>query len=534
MQLPNIKNAKEIAAGGEGRILEHPTDKSKVIKIYHLVRPYVFIDHLKVLSKLPKTFVKPIDIYDDGVNVLGFSMDYVNLNDYWLFNNLFNKGFCTSNSITINFKIKVLTSLRKELEKIHKLGIVVGDLNQYNLFVSKRGDILFVDVDSYATTSQPHSGVLIDEIRDWTTPNISDKTDAWAFDILAFWSTTHCHPFKWVVPGNTETLEQRVRNGKSILTKIPGVKIPPLYVPPTGHVLDQFNEVFKGRRYMVDFQKATMPIPVIIPQVPITSDLTIREIFKNVTEINSAVNQFALKANGEWHLFVSDITKITREVEIVPIVKKATSLYPATAVGEFAYTIAGTLYTKEHTFVQSYYKPSFYYSLGALTVVDYAEDEQWNYEISRQLAGTIQGTMLPVFAKSIIFRGAPIQNFGKMRKLNVPYGHQYALIPIHEDTKDAFYCRHFAAAEIKTKRTTLFELSYTGKKIKDLDYLPHFAVMGILAFIPGDGFIEIVNATGNVISRMNVSNCTRTSQLHYTTSGILMLENNILYLLNTK
>ena len=28
----DIKNAKEIAAGGEGRILEHPTDKKKVIK----------------------------------------------------------------------------------------------------------------------------------------------------------------------------------------------------------------------------------------------------------------------------------------------------------------------------------------------------------------------------------------------------------------------------------------------------------------------------------------------------------------------
>lgn len=49
----DLRNAREIAAGGEGRILEHPTAKGKVIKIYHQVRPGSFDQHLQTLSKLP-------------------------------------------------------------------------------------------------------------------------------------------------------------------------------------------------------------------------------------------------------------------------------------------------------------------------------------------------------------------------------------------------------------------------------------------------------------------------------------------------
>lgn len=99
----DIRNSKEIAAGGEGRILEHPTIANRVIKIYHTPRSNGFAKHLETLAMLPDNFIKPIEIYYDGNNkVAGFDMLYVKLSDFWLFNNLFNKGFCNTNRIDHN------------------------------------------------------------------------------------------------------------------------------------------------------------------------------------------------------------------------------------------------------------------------------------------------------------------------------------------------------------------------------------------------------------------------------------------------
>ena len=50
----------------------------------------------------------------------------------------------------------MLKNLTKELQALHSLGIVIGDLNQYNLFFSKKAEILFVDVDSYQTKDNNH------------------------------------------------------------------------------------------------------------------------------------------------------------------------------------------------------------------------------------------------------------------------------------------------------------------------------------------------------------------------------------------
>jgi len=102
----DLASAKEIAAGGEGKIFEHPANKKKVVKLYHQPRPAGFANHLEILSQLGDAFVKPQEIYFNGRGqVAGFDMDYVNFNNYWLFNNLFNKGFCNTNRIDKGFKI---------------------------------------------------------------------------------------------------------------------------------------------------------------------------------------------------------------------------------------------------------------------------------------------------------------------------------------------------------------------------------------------------------------------------------------------
>ncbi len=524
----DLIRAKEIAAGGEGKIFEHPTDKKKVIKLYHQVRLASFAKHLSILSSLGKEFIKPGEVYYINGKVAGFAMDYVNFNDYWLFNNLFNKGFCNSNKIDNSFKTGVLMQLKASLESLHATGIVVGDLNQYNLFVSKNGKILFVDVDSYATKEQLHSGVLLDEIRDWTTMNINKETDAWAYDILAFWTTTFCHPFKWVAPGNSETLEQRVKAGKSFLTKITNLKVPPLYQPPTGDVLKQFQEIFNGRRYMIDLHGIHIPVPVQVTQAVHSASVNIREIATNVLGVHNAGNYITIHGhNNEWTLVETSIAKITRDVkEII-----CDEMYPA-ANGKYIIRTGSWIEGSSGSSIR-FNQPEFYYADGSIAVFDYGTDTQWNINVANQV-GALDCISTPVFAKSIIVRDAPIQNFGGAKFLNVPFGNKYTLVKVPQGTKNAVYCNHVASIEYVNKRKTVYQLLHPTKQFTiDLDYLPHFAVKDNLVFVPDNGTIQVYMNFAP-ISTLDVPNCTRDSKLYSTTSGILMLENNSLYLLNTK
>ena len=532
MQLPNIKNSREIAAGGEGRIIEHPNGKD-VIKMYHQPRSLSFEKHLHDLSKLSEAFVKPVDVFTDNKHVLGFSMKYVNLNDYWLFNNIFNKGFCSSNNLDTSFKIAVLMRLRKELELIHTQKVFVGDLNQFNIFVNAKAELLFVDVDSFKTITQPHSGVLLDDIRDWTTTVIDEKSDSWAYDILTFWAMTHCHPFKWVVPGNKESLEQRVKAKKSILTKIAGVKIPALYQPFTDKKhIDQFDEVFKGRRYMVNLDSTYVQSPTVVKQPTVSMDLTVRELLRDVTEVFTNGMQFTAK-NDKWHLFVSDTQKVVRETMLSSNIVDKEYLFPARKIGEYAYFDDHRLYA--YTALRpcvSAIKPELHFHEGSLCILDYGRDVQYNCDIDQQLAGEVYTGQTAVFAKSVLFRNAPIQNFGNKKFLNLPNKHHYMLQEVPNTTKDAFYCRGVFATEMKNKSIE-YQL-YSPKPIRVLDYLPHFTVMGQNIFLPDDGFIEVRALDGTAVARFDLPTCSRTSKLYPTASGILMLENRTLYLLNKK
>lgn len=541
-KLSDLTRGKEIAAGGEGTIHEHPSDNNKVIKIYHKLRPAKFAKHLETLSKLPVPFVVPKTIFVDNTGkVIGFEMDYVDFNNYHLFNNLFNKGFCTSNNIDKAFKIKVLSKMKVVLELLHKNNITVGDLNQYNLFFNKSSEILFVDVDSYQTIDNQHSGVLLDDIRDWTTTDINDKTDVWAYDILAFWATTYCHPYKWVVPGNKESLELRVKTNRSILSSITGIKIPPLYDPPVDDALKQFKEIFTGRRYMVSFSGVHVPVSAVVKQVITSNSLTIRELYTNVAKINACYNKIGVKFIGsdDWLLVETAIQKVTRQLSSIGF--SCYELYPSEK--NFAYVEKnGNNYQLKSqlpgVYAMDFFEPVFVfdYNDGFLTIIDTKNDKQFNYNLNNQLGG-IDNTITPVFAKSIIKRDGLIQNFGSQKYANIPFNNSYTLSKVPFGTKNVYSVRGFSAVEYRNQSRSEFIIqNMNGVKQKEFDYFPYFAVQGKskVLFVPDDGCIDIYSFDLQFIMRFDCSMCTRDSKLYATDSGIIMLESNTLYLLNTK
>lgn len=535
----DLSKAKEIAAGGEGRILEHPTSAVRVIKLYFQPRPKKFADHLKKLGSLPAdVFIVPLDvIYTTKDEVAGFEMLYVNFNEYWLFNNLFNKGFCNSNNVDDKFKIGVIEQMKAAVEGLHKSEILIGDLNQYNLFVSKQGKILFVDTDSYGTKTNPHSGIVIDEIRDWTNPfTINEQSDAWAYDILAFWSMTYVHPFKWVVPGNTDSLEQRIKSHKSILNSIPNIKIPPIYKPISGEPLKQFQEIFSGRRYMVSFTNAVVQTGVVIKQVLSSGSLNIRELDTNIKRVNVSDNFIAIFNGVNWKLIETKIPSITRTVDVFDaIALKIENVFPSDNKPVFQ---KSNKLVQTNALENSFRNPEFYYNNGFLAVFDYGADVQSNFNLNNQLAG-IDHKQNSIFAKSLLLRDAPIQNFGAKKFLNIPVRNSYTLIEIPFGTKNAWYCNGFVGVETREKNKTKFLLFEAGnsKKNAELHQFSYFAVSGTgnkaTIFVPEDGRIDVYKDL-SIVGSFDIPLCSSSSKLYKCNSGILMLENNILYLLNTK
>ena len=157
------------------------------------------------------------------------------------------------------------------------------------------------------------------------------------------------------------------------------------------------------------------------------------------------------------------------------------------------------------------------------------------YNIDNQLAG-VEKTQTPVFAKSILFNGCPIQNFGKKKFVNIPIRNTYTLLEVPFGTKTALYFNGWCIVETVEKGKTKFILfKPSNHKLEsgfELDYFPHFCVKGDMLFVPDDGFIGVFK-DGTMITKLDCDS-TRSSLLFSTTSGIVMLENQSLYLLNTK
>lgn len=250
-----IDESLEIQRGGEGAIIK--IDATKVAKIYHSgisgISEFTF-NHLKVL---PQTvFVIPHELfYSKSGEILGFSMEYLGA-DFMPISNLFNKNFCDKHSISYNFKLKIAKQLIASVELAHKYQIVIGDFNQFNLLFSLSGEVKCIDTDSYQTPNSPHSGRLLDEIRDYLYHGIVSKnSDYFALSVILFYLFTFAHPFKGI--------SQQVKKMQDrMILKLPifaaGIIQPKVYTPIIWQALQSKFErfYFGGERFLLNLTDA--------------------------------------------------------------------------------------------------------------------------------------------------------------------------------------------------------------------------------------------------------------------------------------
>ncbi len=525
-----------LASGGEGSVYMFPGKKDQVIKVYHDKKSLSVEKFFKQLSKLNSKFITPKEVFFDSSlsSVVGFSMKFVNFSKYHLLNNLFSKPFCAKNNIDSQFKIDILAQIKEAVQDCHKNDIVIGDLNQYNIFFSLKKEVVFVDVDSYSNKNNVKTDVLLEDIRDYTSNTIDEKSDAYSFDVLSFWALTNVHPYKWVLPGNTDNLEQRVRAGKSILSGITGIKIPPVYVPLQANMVDEFKAIFNDkRRFFASLSGgASTTTNVVIPANIVSTQVTVQEIkVTQISDFYTCGNRIAVKTRMGW--FIMD--GAGKGMVIMRGAVDCDKLFIST--NNYCYIKDDKLHSSDGKIVLDVTGLSYHYYQGELFLLDFDRDSFYVLRINNQLSGVdyFKGV---IFAPSVVVNNAIIQNFGAKKYLGLPVNRNLQLTEIPYNVLDAYVSDGFANMEIldKGKITSNFYRLSNGKaelSFRMGDNLLGFCAKGNVLFLPQDHEIHAYQ-NGTLIDKIEIKGCSSQSKLQICDAGILMLENSTLYLLNKK
>ena len=534
----DLNVSKAFASGGEGSICEHPNNPNLAIKSYHIGRDLALESALLELNRLPNNFVKPVDIYysKQGNSIVGFSMNYIDMNKYVILKKIFNNTFCLQHGYDKKVKYKIYQNIKSSVEAAHKLDIYVGDLNPYNILVNNVGDVIFLDVDSFGTKSKPHNGVLLEDIRDWLYhPRVDKSTDTYAFDILTFWMFTMMHPFRGDYPQH-KTLEQRVVGKSSVLSNFP-VTIPKCYHPFSNQtIIDQFKQVFHdGKRFLVDLagqpqilQVSSINDPVIID----SADTFIRVLESDVVRVSVSDNFIAiLKTDSVWYVY---------NLQNYGVYNKLYSI----GGGEVYSGNKNVVYFKDGSLQQegkiltNLFRPDITQQGSSLTIID---ESFMVSDIDNIMNTTILSNIVPTYLKSLSFGdGGVWQTIGDKKWILDFNGSSFNLIKTPFNIKNIYKRKKYVLIEHVDKNKTHYTLcKIDGLNLVvgcDLNEWKYFDVKQDYVFIPEDGKISMINPVNQwkIVSEIQCSISRFDSRIYHTNAGMVVQTNDKVYLINKK
>lgn len=550
----SIDEVDEIHRGGEGRIISIKKDPSIVAKIYHDNITPLTEDQFDYLSGLDQSlFVSPRELLlNNSGNIVGFTMEYLG-QGFFPMSSIFAKNFCGRNNITDQVKRKIGEALIKAVEYAHDNEVVIGDLNQFNVMINNKGDLRLIDVDSYETPNHPHSGILLQDIRDYLHGGLVTKnSDFFALSVLMFNMFTHIHPFKGVHKLHKK-IEDRMTMKLPIFKKDPELKIPKAYEPITDSTLtNQYDLLYcQGDRFLMSLAGAPVAATKKVKKVKpaqfsdkdvnvtcVTSSLEVRDVFFMENQGYIATDENFIIFNSENKGYVRQKFSISKDdFEFIFITdkfvygKKGKSLYYIKSEKE-------TVKIKNFTFDD---EPSFNQYENIMVMI--GNDKMTSVyldELFQPSNDRLRVESQDVFSKGFINRGGYMQNLGGKKRLLYNSGKEMNNIAFQDDVKLVYQKANFGIAQYIDGA----ELKYKYFKIDGMkvEFAPNETkrmyefggkASGMI-FEPNDGGIKVLRTSDfQEIASISCSFTSDSTSLYVTNAGIIAWDDEV-YLLNKK
>ncbi|TAF66032.1 MAG: hypothetical protein EAZ55_07410 [Cytophagales bacterium] len=312
-----LLDKNEIKRGGEGKILTIPELPQQVAKIYlNTQLKHMSKAQIKALAILDSQyFVKPLTmIYDAKKNdIIGFTMEYIPQN-YMPLAAFFNRNTCLQYQIDDKLKTEIAQQMIQAIAQAHQNDIIIGDLSGLNILVNLQGNIKFIDVDAYETPIHTHSGILLDEIRDYLYQGkVSCESDFFALAVVLFNLFTHLHPFKGI-HAQYKSLAERMVHKISVLSGDNQLIIPKCYTPmQQPYLLDQFEQIFQqGKRFLLSLQQPIVTATKTSAALTTitTAQLTIKIILQSqkqeiIQQVSATQKRVLITTNQNYYVYDS-------------------------------------------------------------------------------------------------------------------------------------------------------------------------------------------------------------------------------------
>lgn len=242
-----------IGSGGEGSVFHHPRDPQSAIKIYE--QPT--LEHERKLKAfLSSRFVLPqevaapqILIFNQSNRVIGFSMNF--FKGTKPIREFSNRKFRIAHGVNNRQIITVSLHEATLLDRIHAQGIVVGDLNDQNVFFANLTSY-FIDVDSWQFDVWP-CPVATESFLDPNLyginlslkPVFKPAQDWYSYAVTLFRSLLLVHPYGGTHKVINNLIDRAIRKitifDKDVI--YPAMGLSPELI--TDDLLEVFNRYFK-------------------------------------------------------------------------------------------------------------------------------------------------------------------------------------------------------------------------------------------------------------------------------------------------
>lgn len=250
----NLMQSDFIAKGGEGSIYRKGPFAYKIYDDPTKMIPVKKIQELATLND--SRLIKPEEILQDKHNKpVGYSMRFVD--NTYVICQLFPRIFRDRNHLSDNQVLNLVESMKRTVHFVHSKGILLVDLNEMNLLVTKSfNEVYFIDVDSYQTNSFPATAIM-ESVRDRHAKKVGtgwkwdENTDWFSFAVVTFQLFVGIHPYRGKHPMFTNPQNALdLRMDKNISVFNPSVSYPknavlPFSVIPKAY-LQWYKDVFEN------------------------------------------------------------------------------------------------------------------------------------------------------------------------------------------------------------------------------------------------------------------------------------------------